>query len=56
MHYDWPVVNLSFRLKGNSKCTCTSLFIESVGGSGQGSWHCLGLDCISDTGKLSQEL
>ena len=49
MRYDWPVVDLSFRLKGNSKCTC-SHFIGSEGGCGgggggggggseQGSWH-----------------
>ena len=35
MRYDWPVVNLSFRLKGNSKCTC-SHFIGSEGGCGGG--------------------
>lgn len=35
MRYDWPVVDLSFRLKGNSKCTC-SHFIGSKGGCGGG--------------------
>ena len=35
MRYDWPVVDLSFRLKGNSKCTC-SHFIGSEGGCGGG--------------------
>lgn len=35
MRYDWPVVDLSFRLKGNSKCTC-SHFIGSEGGLGGG--------------------
>lgn len=33
MRHDWPVVDLSFRLKGNSKCTC-SHFIGSEGGCG----------------------
>ena len=69
MRYDWPVVDLSFRLKGNSKCTC-SHFIGSEGGCGGGGGgfrarilaliyrhHCLELDCIYDAaGKQSQEL